>query len=299
MKFKQLEHIFLDHADDLRRDVKSKTARYRATSYVKAAGLMAKVADQTITQKLIDELPLTSYMKERAAEIWKNPKLFESRNDLYKQLSSIMGIGPVKAAQLIEQGLTKIEDLPKYIKNLSDETNLFLKLKPLVKIPRVLITKLEKIIKQAVKDINITDTYIVGSYRRGLLESSDIDVLLVSEDDHILDKFYQSFNTLIQKKKGSIHIYSKGPDRTSAILKLGPAVKFDFFRSPPESAAAMLLYSTGSKEHNILMRQKAKKLGYLLNQDGLFKDGKKIPLMTEKAYFDILKMPYKEPSDRI
>jgi len=76
--------------------------------------------------------------------------------------------------------------------------------------------------------------------------------------------------------------------------------KIDAFRTTKEDSIPMLLYSTGSKEFNVSMRSKAKKLGYLLNQKGLFKDGEKVPnLKTEKDYFDILQMEYKEPKFRM
>ena len=75
--------------------------------------------------------------------------------------------------------------------------------------------------------------------------------------------------------------------------------KIDVFRTSIEDQIPMLLYSTGSKEFNIVMRGKAKKLGYLLNQKGLFKKGEKVDNLTsEKDYFDILGMAYQEPRER-
>jgi DNA polymerase (family 10) len=79
--------------------------------------------------------------------------------------------------------------------------------------------------------------------------------------------------------------------------------KLDIFRVLPKDHIPMLLYSTGSKEHNIILRQIAKKKGMLLNQKGLFKktasgmtqiDG----LNSERAYFTALGLKYKEPKER-
>ena len=61
----------------------------------------------------------------------------------------------------------------------------------------------------------------------------------------------------------------------------------------------MLLYSTGSKQFNINLRTKAKKLGYKLNQEGLFKNNKKINVRGEKGIFKKLKVPYLPPEKRI
>ena len=95
-------------------------------------------------------------------------------------------------------------------------------------------------------------------------------------------------------------------DMKKMLNKPTAVYKIDIFRVEPEDETAMLLYSTGSKEHNILMRQRAKSKGALLNQHGIFIKSKKnpdilekVPLKTEKDYFDFLEMKYKEPEQRV
>ena len=46
------------------------------------------------------------------------------------------------------------------------------------------------------------------------------------------------------------------------------------------------------------MREKAKKLGYKLSEDGLFKNGKQVNVKSEKEIFGKLDMKYIKPSDR-
>jgi len=60
----------------------------------------------------------------------------------------------------------------------------------------------------------------------------------------------------------------------------------------------MVLYTTGSADNNKLMRQKAKQLGYKLNQYGLFQGKKRIELKTEASYYEILGLEYKPPAER-
>jgi DNA polymerase/3'-5' exonuclease PolX len=59
-----------------------------------------------------------------------------------------------------------------------------------------------------------------------------------------------------------------------------------------------ILYFTGSKNLNLAMRNKAKKLGYKLNEYGLFKGSKNIYVESEEEIFNLLEMKYLEPQER-
>jgi DNA polymerase/3'-5' exonuclease PolX len=235
-----------------------------------------------------------------------NDKTTSDKTKLINELSQLIGIGPEKAKKIIAEGLTDIKQLnnKKYKEMLPEETKLFISLKPLREIPNEDIKALEPYIINPSKKIG--KTYIVGSYRRKKPTSRDIDVMLVSSKDGALDKYLESIK---KELPNAIFPYAKGKDKLSFIIDTSKAniintknnvYKVDVFRTLPEDEISMLLYSTGSKEHNILMRQKAKKLGYLLNQKGLFKDNEKIKnLNSEEDYFNILGMTYKTPKDRI
>ena len=236
-----------------------------------------------------------------------NTKLdIKDKTKLINELSQLIGLGPEKAKKIIKEGLTDIKQLnnKKYKEMLPEETKLFINLKPLREIPNEDIKLLEPYIINPSKKIG--KIYIVGSYRRKKPTSRDIDVMLVSNKRDALDKYLESIK---KELPNSIYPYAKGQDKLSFIIDTSKAniintknnvYKVDVFRTLPEDEISMLLYSTGSKEHNILMRQKAKKLGYLLNQKGLFKNGKKIKyLNSEEDYFKILGMTYKIPKERI
>jgi DNA polymerase/3'-5' exonuclease PolX len=65
----------------------------------------------------------------------------------------------------------------------------------------------------------------------------------------------------------------------------------------------MLLYATGSKQFNIRMRGIAKRMGYVLNQYGLYKlpinpNSTPLPVNSEKDFFKILEIPYIPPPNR-
>lgn len=69
----------------------------------------------------------------------------------------------------------------------------------------------------------------------------------------------------------------------------------------PKMWGSMLAYFTGSKEHNIAMRARAKIKGFLLNEKGLFnrKGGNVLKEGTEEEIYRRLGLQFVEPSDRI
>jgi len=107
----------------------------------------------------------------------------------------------------------------------------------------------------------------------------------------------------------------KLPDRVGDDGKVIPSKRrrLDFLSVPWEHRGAALLYYTGDDIFNRAMRFKANKMGYSLNQRGLYsgvvrdpKDrrvktntGSLIASETEKEIFDILGVPWQEPHERI
>jgi NAD-dependent DNA ligase len=86
----------------------------------------------------------------------------------------------------------------------------------------------------------------------------------------------------------------------------GVARRVDFLYAPPNEYAFAILYFTGSKIFNTVMRQKALNQGYTLNEHGIChltadkKKGSQVsqPFPNEKAIFDFLGMPYRTPLER-
>lgn len=321
LTFKQLAEIFNEHAIELGSS-KTPDARFRASNYARTASILENTPKKLVTVNSINESSLTPHMKEKAMLILQGKKLekktsrSKSRSlsrsrsrsksrasgTLLKELNKIMGLGTERIKQLIGLGLTSIPQLKtkKFYDSLPQETKLFISMNPDQKIPHEYIKKLEPYLTN-LDDLKVV---LVGSYRRKKPVSSDIDCMVVSDDPDALDIFLKQLNA---KFKGDVHTYSKGPDKISTIINLQnllgtkkPAVyKLDAFRTSVHDSVPMLLYSTGSKEFNVIMRGIAKKKGYLLNQKGLFVDGKLVSgLNTEKAYFDILGMEYKKPEER-
>src|SRR5437870_5107342 len=79
-----------------------------------------------------------------------------------------------------------------------------------------------------------------------------------------------------------------GQGDTKCSVKLQDGLQVDLRVVPEESFGAALLYFTGSKAHNVALRQLAMKKGWKLNEYGLFRGTRRIAGRTEQEIFDRL-----------
>ena len=92
------------------------------------------------------------------------------------------------------------------------------------------------------------------------------------------------------------HVYGHGSTKTMVKLKNG--LDADLRVVPQESWGAALNYFTGSKFHNIALREIAIKMRLKLNEYGLFRDKKFIAGKTEEELYKALGLRYIEPEMR-
>jgi DNA polymerase (family 10) len=88
----------------------------------------------------------------------------------------------------------------------------------------------------------------------------------------------------------------KGKTRASVILRSG--LQVDVRAVSPASFGSAWLYFTGSKAHNIALRQLAHEAGLKLNEYGLFRNGKRIAGATEASVYQALGLDFNEPELR-
>jgi DNA polymerase (family 10) len=103
----------------------------------------------------------------------------------------------------------------------------------------------------------------VGSLRRGCETCGDIDLLASGADVSLMDDFVAY--PLVERVAG------RGDTKSSVLIRGG--FQADLRLVPPESRGASLQYFTGSKAHNIALRERAIGLGFKLNEYGLFRAG--------------------------
>jgi len=223
-------------------------------------------------------------------------------------LTNVYGIGPQKAKELVNLNITNIKDLrEQQDKVLNEVQKKGLKYYEdiLKRIPRTEIDDYHKVFEKSFKKIADKDAHfeIVGSYRRGLPSSGDIDVIITSCYPIIFEKMLDS---LIEQKI-IVEVLSRGKHKCLVVSKIPSSDTYrrvDFLFSTPPEYPFSILYFTGSKGFNTVMRGRALKQGYSLNEHGLSyidKKGELVPNIfpDEKSIFDFLKMQYKSPTERI
>ncbi len=297
---------------------KDSKQKYIIASYQKFIGVLnnelADSLDDDVTEDVINDLSISDHMKGKLKYFLENPreiivKESKTKVDIKTQLLELLGIGDVKADELIKAGLKSIAQLKtkKYREMLPDSTQKMLLYSPDRQIPHDNIKTVEPLIQSLcdAKD-GCKSITLVGSYRRKTATSRDIDVMIVSDDLKILDKWLARAKSTFSED--NVIPYASGPDKLSILVRFDQILpnknlgvyKLDIFRAPSDIAHAMMLYATGSKGFNIVMRKKAKDMGFLLNQEGLFErdTGDRIPSVCESDIFEALEMEYKEPHER-
>jgi len=235
------------------------------------------------------------------------------KNDPRNIFSDIYGVGPKKAAEIVDKhGITTLDDLIKQQdKVLNDKQKVGLKYYEdiLKRIPRSEVVEFDKIFTDTFDRVKTPDARfeIVGSYRRGAKNSGDIDVIVTGEDRKV---FVDFVDKLVEK--GIITedgLLSRGSTKSLVVAKLpgsDTARRVDFMYTSKSEYPFAVLYFTGSKYFNTVMRGRALTMGYTLNEHGFHTmDGKKKGakfdrvFQDEREVFKFLKMVYKEPHERI
>lgn len=225
-----------------------------------------------------------------------------------------MAVGMVKARELVEKhGIMTVDALRERADLLNDKQRLGLEYHEdfMKRIPRKEMDRHKEFIASAIPAAQYTFE-ISGSYRRGMADSGDIDVLVTSNEGSAPEEAKATFQKIVEKLKAAKYLVDEfgfGAEKYLGIAKL-PRFhsnrRIDIMYVPREKFAFALLYFTGSQAFNIAMRNKALELGYSLSEHGFkyAKGARKGEFYTERAFatekdiFEFLNMPYVAPVDR-
>jgi len=132
---------------------------------------------------------------------------------------------------------------------------------------------------------------VAGSLRRWKETIKDIDILVTSRAPQ---KVMEVFVNLPQVKD----VIMKGPTKSSVVTNEG--IQVDMRVVSGDSFGAALAYFTGSREHNVRLREMAVRKGLKINEYGIFdvKTDKKLGGAKEEDIYRILGMPYIAPELR-
>lgn len=284
---------------------------FRARAYQKAQETIMNYPDDINSPSQLKGLPcigstimdkLNEYVETGTLRVLEREK-----TNPMNIFTDIYGVGPKKAEEIVKAGITSIAQLRQNQQNLNDIQKIGLQYYEdiLERIPRGEIEEYKSIFEKTFSKSGDGKMEIVGSYRRGFKSSGDIDVIITSTNPKVFTKF---IDDLIDQKI-ILHVLSRGPTKCLVITKiyydLDKARRVDFLYTTPEEFPFAILYFTGSKIFNTVMRQHALNKGYTFNEHGIYhlenkKKGAKVEkeFKTEKDIFDFLGLQFKTPIER-
>ncbi|HVO82675.1 MAG TPA: DNA polymerase/3'-5' exonuclease PolX [Terriglobales bacterium] len=136
-----------------------------------------------------------------------------------------------------------------------------------------------------------------GSLRRGRETVGDLDVLVTGKACAIVAQREKLIEHIIGLP-GLMEVIARGENKISFRMRGGMQV--DVRLLPPDSFGAAMQYFTGSKAHNVALRQRALKMGYTLSEYSLARldNEKVVAAKTEEEIYAKLKLDYIPPELR-
>jgi DNA polymerase (family 10) len=147
----------------------------------------------------------------------------------------------------------------------------------------------EIIVEDLLKLVAVSQASVAGSCRRRKETCGDLDVLVTSSDHSI------PMDTLAEHPFVE-SVLQRG--ETKQRVRLSSGIEMDLRVVPDESFGAALQYFTGSKEHNVVVRQRAKNLGLKVNEYGVFRGDEQIAGATEEDVYTAVDLPWIPPELR-
>ena len=155
----------------------------------------------------------------------------------------------------------------------------------------------EKITAYVEKFPGIEKITPAGSLRRGRETVGDLDILVTGQACTTEDGRQKAIAYVAQYPP-LMDVIASGDNKISFHVRNGMQV--DVRLLPPESFGAAMQYFTGSKAHNVSLRQRALKMGYTLNEYSLatLEGEKPVAGKTEEEIYAKLKLDYIPPEMR-
>ncbi|MDG2128620.1 MAG: DNA polymerase/3'-5' exonuclease PolX [Fuerstiella sp.] len=150
-------------------------------------------------------------------------------------------------------------------------------------------TAAEAIVQDLQQMKSVTKTAVAGSCRRRQETCGDLDILATSDDaSAAMDRL--AAHPLVDS------VLQRGDTKQRVRLKSG--VEMDLRVVADTSYGAAMQYFTGSKEHNVVVRQRARDMGLKVNEYGVFRDDEQIAGATEEDVYAALNLPWIPPELR-
>lgn len=195
------------------------------------------------------------------------------------EIAALPGLGPKRVKLLYDKlGIRSLEDLRRAVKSgrlrelkgfgqKSEEKLASALAKPQTE-KRFKLAEAEAEAEALLRHLRVSghdQVVVAGSYRRRRDTVGDLDILMTARDGAAVGDRLAKYDNVAT-------VMAHGPTRTTVVLR--SRLQVDLRVVPKESYGAALMYFTGSKAHNIVLRGLANDRGWKLNEYGLF-DGKR------------------------
>jgi DNA polymerase beta len=321
-KFRKLRAYYTDIDRD----------KIRALAYGKALMALQAYPDPILSGQQVAHLPgigkkiadkIDEFIKTGTMKIFKeqliDTKLAEWEHQRATRLDSILGFGPVRVRGLAKQGIHTVSKLRSAVHGgkvkLNEMESVGLEYHDDLqkKVPR---TETEAIFKQITSLTGIKglakreglQMELAGSYPSGRLESKDIDLLIFTDKftdpAKIPSGVMRDIQTELQASGMLVATVNIGAGKLMGLVRLDsrhPVRHVDIRLIPKVSEVYGRFYFTSGRDFNQMVRQHAKKMGYRLNEYGLYdlRTGKAVEgLATEEMVMDKIGLGYIPMSKR-
>src|SRR3989344_2015569 len=264
--------------------------KFRIVAYERAADavehLSSEAKDLWDDGKLTDVAGIGESIAKHLDEIFRTGKskhfsvVMKGLAESMFELMKVAGIGPKTALKMAKSG-----EVPSEVKK---------SLRELKKNPQRLLLPYAQEIADGIvawleKDKNVTRADALGSLRRKASTVGDVDIAAASTNAA------ETINHFT-KYPNATRILEKG-DRTASIIVPGNK-QVDLMVEIPDAYGALLQHFTGSKHHNIALRELALKKGMSLSDYGIKIKGKLEKVKTEEDLYKRLGLDYISPELR-
>jgi DNA polymerase (family 10) len=159
--------------------------------------------------------------------------------------------------------------------------------------PRTKLATAEQIVFPLLRHLRqsngVLQADVAGSYRRRRETVGDLDIVVAAEPSRPVMQRFISYEDVVE-------VVEQGTTRSTVRLRNG--LQVDLRVVPEASYGAALCYFTGSKAHNIALRQIAIDHGLKLNEYGLFKGARRLAGRTEEDLYRHLGLALPSPELR-
>jgi DNA polymerase (family X) len=308
-----VEAVLLEYADLLA--ILSED-RFKPRSYEKAARAVGGYHADIGTLELAEILKIPNVGKSIAEKIQEflREGTFETLESLrakippgVRDIIAVPGVGPKKAMILYQDlGIANIDDLREAVERgriaelkgfgARTESNIRRGLERFQQqtgraLVSVAMDLAEYFIERISSNVDVERIDYAGSLRRMVETIGDVDLLVASDSPVPVMGAFTSIG-IVER------VLAKGEAKSSVLTRQG--LQVDLRVVPAEAWGAAMIYFTGSKAHNIRIREMAVRKGLKLNEYGLFdaKSGTLIVAETEQDVYERLGLPWIPPMMR-